>query len=298
MVPTLCCVIGFIAGCTFTAVLLDGTNLVEHSLATYLFRSPNAISVVNQSKVFKATTLPRPLKVTHAPQFATRLSGTPPNSTLLMTRPIGLLPPAWCTLSALEGGGQLDGSEQKLIAKYVNNATRGYFEWGTGASTLRALRSGIQHGTAVDTDQRALDYLLGHPSIINAASTRKLDLFYVDIDADGSGGGKPDGGHKGGRQRRRFAYPDVSDVIRHHPNPHLIDAVLVDGRFRAACVLKAASVVRNDTPIMLHDAYRDDCESCLACGIYVAATPLCLCFLQISTRLQLALYASLNKLEA
>lgn len=111
---------------------------------------------------------------------------------------------------------------------------------------------------------RSLDCLLGHPNISDAASTGKLDLFYVDIDADNSGGGKPDEGHKGGPQRRRFAYPDVSDAIRHHPNPHVIDAVLVDGRFRAACVLKAASVVRDDTPIMIHDAYREDCKRCLA----------------------------------
>lgn len=130
LVPTLCFLAGFFAGCTLTAVLLVRTILAEHSVS--LFRFPTSIRLANHSTVSMIDPLPRPLSASaRTPQFATRLSGKLPNSTLLMTRPLGLLPPAWCTLSALEGGGQLDGSEQMLIAKYVNNATGDYFEWGT-----------------------------------------------------------------------------------------------------------------------------------------------------------------------
>jgi len=51
----------------------------------------------------------------------------------------------------------------------------------------------------------------------------------------------------------RDAFPDVSGAIFLHPSPEDIDVVLVDGRFRAACILKAASVIRSDAIILVHD---------------------------------------------
>lgn len=190
----------------------------------------------------------------------THLAGPLPNSTTVMVEQIGLNPPPWCTISDLEGLGQLATYERTLLAKYVNNMTRHYWEWGSGASTLWAIRRGVSHMTSVDTDQSSLDCLLSHPDIKSAVARGALDLIYVDIDAN-SGGGKPDHGHFNGPQRRRFAYPHVSDLIRYHPEPQLIDAVLVDGRFRAAAILKSASVVRSDVPIFIHDAQRSECAS-------------------------------------
>jgi len=89
-----------------------------------------------------------------------------------------------------------------------------------------------------------------HPNVSAAVSRGAADLIYVDVNAVNSAGGWPH------NDLRRFAFPDVSDAIRYHPQPHLIDAVLVDGRFRAASIIKAASVVRDDTPIFIHDANR------------------------------------------
>jgi hypothetical protein len=198
----------------------------------------------------------------HSPKAVlppTHLYGPLPNSTTVIKQPIGLNPPSWCTISGLEGEGQLDRSERALLAKHVRNTTRHYVEWGTGSSTLWAIRQGVGHMTAIDTDKAVFDCLLSHPEIRAAVARGVLDLIYVDIDAN-SGGGKPDHGFKNGPQRRRSAYPDVSDIIRYHPEPHLIDAVLVDGRFRAAAIIKTASVVRSDTPIFIHDADREECE--------------------------------------
>ena len=42
-------------------------------------------------------------------------------------------------------------------------------------------------------------------------------------------------------------------MIRSHPNPQVLDVVFVDGLFRASCLLKAASVLRDDAVIVVHD---------------------------------------------
>jgi hypothetical protein len=51
----------------------------------------------------------------------------------------------------------------------------------------------------------------------------------------------------------RAAWPDVSGAVLLHPSPRDIDVALVDGRFRAACILKAASVLRDEAVILVHD---------------------------------------------
>jgi hypothetical protein len=49
------------------------------------------------------------------------------------------------------------------------------------------------------------------------------------------------------------SWPNVSGAIFLHPRPHDIDVVFVDGRFRAASILKAASLLRDDAVILVHD---------------------------------------------
>lgn len=48
-------------------------------------------------------------------------------------------------------------------------------------------------------------------------------------------------------------FPSVSDMILYETDPRQIDLVFIDGPFQAACLMKAASVLRDDAVIIVHD---------------------------------------------
>jgi hypothetical protein len=129
-----------------------------------------------------------------------------------------------------------------------------YLEYGTGASTLWAARFGVDL-VGVDSDRNWLDAL--RRKILDAGCAQPNQVLrFSDIGQTGKWG-KPVG--------------DVDDarleLFRHYSDPPeacgdaLPDLVLVDGRFRVACTLKALKMLsgHRDWTILVDD-YTDRSE--------------------------------------
>ena len=173
--------------------------------------------------------------------------------TLHVTTPGAADVGSWCTVLGLEGLGAMTQDEVDLHVKYVTAAARAgrsYLEWGSGSSTLRSIRGGVAHATVVDSSVGALHCALSHPDVAKAAQEGRVTALFVDIDADPFNWGKPQS------KKRVSAWPEYSDVVRRLPDPSTVGLVLVDGRFRVACTMKAVAMLRDDTFILVHDFER------------------------------------------
>lgn len=151
--------------------------------------------------------------------------------------------PPWC--AGVRSSPTLTPAERALAAAFVARA-REVFEWGCGSSTLAARALGVARITSVDTVAGALACVLVAGGL-HAGMGDNFTALHVEVHGEHGEFGNPvDAG-------ARSAWPDVSGAILLHPAPQAIDVVLVDGRFRAASILKAASVVRSDAVILVHD---------------------------------------------
>ena len=156
--------------------------------------------------------------------------------------------PPWCsTVGAPGATGSLTAEERELLVSYYTGSIEG-FEWGAGSSSLLAQSCGVQRITTVDTVAGAIACVLSTGlSSLGQAYTG----LHVQVHGDqGSFGNPVDEG-------ARAAWPDVSSAIFLHPAPHQVDVALVDGRFRAASIFKAASVLRENAVILVHDWDRE-----------------------------------------
>jgi hypothetical protein len=171
-----------------------------------------------------------------------------PASTRRLTAASAPAPPAWC--AGLRTAPTLTPAERALAhAHLAAAAARGldYFEWGAGSSTLAAAAAGVARVTTVDTVAGALACVLVQGGLAEALGEARLAALHVEVHGEAGAFGNPvDEG-------ARAAWPDVSGAILLHPAPRAIGVALVDGRFRAACILKAASVLRDDAVILVHD---------------------------------------------
>ncbi len=164
--------------------------------------------------------------------------------------------PAWCTAEALRGS-LFRSEELALFASRIAGARR-YFEWGAGSSTVLAAAAGVESLTTVDTVPGALECVLAHGAV---KKVRELAPVLVDINSDPDNWGHP-------RDASRAAhFPSVSDMVRSVVvDAVALDVVYVDGRFRGACLLKAASVVSDNCTILVHDWERAEYQRAAAEG--------------------------------
>ena len=164
--------------------------------------------------------------------------------------------PAWCTAEALRGS-LFRSEELALFASRIAGARR-YFEWGAGSSTVLAAAAGVESLTTVDTVPGALECVLAHGAV---KRVRELAPVLVDINSDPGNWGHP-------RDASRAAhFPSVSDMVRSVVvDAVALDVVYVDGRFRGACLLKAASVVSDNCTILVHDWERAEYQRAAAEG--------------------------------
>ncbi|UWN48863.1 hypothetical protein ASALC70_01053 [Alcanivorax sp. ALC70] len=135
----------------------------------------------------------------------------------------------------------MSGSERALFDRCLAPA-RHYFEFGAGGSTVRAREAGLTV-QGVESDRQWVDALterLGdhcQVRVVDIGPTREWG-FPVD-------------------DRARARFPEYSEAIHHHDQA--FDLILVDGRFRVACVLNAIRHTINTaadpgaTRIFIHD---------------------------------------------
>ena len=137
----------------------------------------------------------------------------------------------------LGSSGGMSEREQKLLRLWYSGADSVH-EWGMGASTLIAARSGVARLTAVDSSLVWVEKMRGAMPATPAAYT----LIHADIGPVVEWGHPADDTHKA-------QWPSYSTVRGAEP----FDIYLVDGRFRVACAARALLHGRPDSLVLVHD---------------------------------------------
>ena len=120
-----------------------------------------------------------------------------------------------------------------------------YLEWGSGGSTLAAVRSKIRQIVSVETDCAWIERLKENEEISRAITSNRLSLRHVDVGPVGQWG-IPIGTEKIGNWPLYALDPFVATDLN-------FDVILVDGRFRVHCLLAAANCATEGATIFLHD---------------------------------------------
>src|SRR5690606_18853321 len=137
-------------------------------------------------------------------------------------------------------------NEQKVFNNHIKNS-KYYLEFGSGGSTLRILQKSKAKIYSVESSSDWIDYLCKY-FIIRNAREKRLFFHHVDI-------GQTKGwGYPVSKESIELV-PNYSNSIFNTLDAGKIDTVLIDGRFRVACVL---SVILNitsnkNTTILIHD---------------------------------------------
>lgn len=134
-------------------------------------------------------------------------------------------------------------------------ACRRYLEFGSGASTLRAVEAPCAVVT-VESDRAFLHAVEGRCRLIGAASDAGAATFiHADIGPTGPWGVPARKAFTGLSGDRWRAYPTAPWVAL--GREYRADLVLVDGRFRVACALSVILMQRDTDWQLLFDDYVD-----------------------------------------
>lgn len=155
----------------------------------------------------------------------------------------------------------MEKDEILLFIKYLKHATT-YVEFGSGGSTYLATQyPKIQNMYSVEASTNWINKLMLEPSIYTKVEKKGLTIEYVDINGDENHWSYPKDESKKNNwrkyynpwskisflQKRELTKPD-----KHNSRPN-IDFILVDGRFRGACVLHSLKYMNENTFLAIHD---------------------------------------------
>lgn len=146
-------------------------------------------------------------------------------------------------------------AERNLFDRTLAGATS-YFEFGSGGSTIWALshHPNLKHVHAVESDAKWISRLKQDRVISTAIGQGRLRLQHAYI-GETKEWGKPI------NRDLQAIWPVYCDEIRKAKEVQRWDVVLVDGRFRVACFLKAIDAVKDEpgaekVRLLVHD-YRN-----------------------------------------
>jgi len=126
--------------------------------------------------------------------------------------------------------------ELVLLKKYANKAVN-VLEFGVGESTeLFNASDSVQSIVSVESDRNWLAAMV-------LKDLSKVDFTYVEMGTRPNTWGQP-------TEEFKKVWSYYSDQALKHPN---VDTVFVDGRFRVACMLKAAITCGDDCVFIIHD---------------------------------------------
>lgn len=146
--------------------------------------------------------------------------------------------------------------EQEVFNTYAKNS-KVYLEFGSGGSTLRVLQKSKSRIHSVESSLDWINYLSKYFIIRRARNTR---LFFHHVDIGQTHGW----GYPISKDSKKL-FPNYSKSIFNSLGSNNIDTVLIDGRFRVACVL---SVILNmgsnkNTIILIHDFWNREKYHCV-----------------------------------
>lgn len=165
--------------------------------------------------------------------------------------PRATVPPGGPAGSRL-GKPRMDPVELALFERVLASGRRRYAEFGTGGSTLLAVRAGFEMLVGVESDPAWARRVREDPAVAPLVADGRAAILHADIGPVGAWGSPIDKSSQPLWPRyiatmweewaRRGAFPDL---------------VLVDGRFRVACCLSVALLAaagRHPAPlVLLHD---------------------------------------------
>ena len=152
--------------------------------------------------------------------------------------------------------------------------TGGMLECGAGGSTTLAVKLGVSHIVSVESDAAWIERLHADDAASRAQEQGRLTLLRADIGQIGFIGGPR-------KDSARERWPDYARTPWGHIDAGQLDLILVDGRFRVACILESVLRVEHRTLIAVHDfwnrpAYHavlpflDEIDRCETLGIFRA----------------------------
>ena len=139
----------------------------------------------------------------------------------------------------------MEPDELTLLRK-VSHRREHAVEFGCGASTLLLLRNGVGALDSVDSQQAWVTVVSNQPDAAEALRAGRLRMHCVDI------GPTRKWGHPLGDEAKD-RWPQYFRAVWHAALPGPVDFVLIDGRFRVACVLAALLNARPDAVVAFHD---------------------------------------------
>jgi len=141
-------------------------------------------------------------------------------------------------------------AEQNLLDKYLKNSEN-YFEYGSGGSTFQSLKhKNLKRVYSIENDFAWIEKLRTYKFISASEKSHRLVFTYINI-----GPTKKWGYPTNLKYKDKF--PSYIERFNDKNIKNGTDLILVDGRFRVACILNAVLNAQPNTIIMVHDySYR------------------------------------------
>ncbi len=135
--------------------------------------------------------------------------------------------------------------ERELLKKYMNKSNV-YLEFGSGGSTFEALKSPIKKVFSIESSLSWTERMKSWAFIKKSIEQERLDLIYINI-GETTLFSYPD------NIEHKEKFPDYSNILNKNTINKNVDTVLVDGRFRVACVLNTILNCSAGVIIIIHD---------------------------------------------
>jgi hypothetical protein len=131
--------------------------------------------------------------------------------------------------------------DKRMFYRYLDQAHH-YLEFGSGGSTFQAcMTSNIESIESVESDARWHEKVARS---LDSTARAKSTLHLVDLSCQPGTWGYP-GKECPAAQMSKYSNPPT--------DAHMVDLVLIDGRFRVACCLKLFPLISDDCRIVFDD---------------------------------------------
>lgn len=136
--------------------------------------------------------------------------------------------------------------KELALATALMSRSRQMVEFGAGGSTTLALKLGVSHLVAVESDLAWINRLRSDEAAARAIADGRLEVLHADIGPIASLGAPA-------TSDSRHKWPAYAAMPWAHVDADGLDLVLIDGRFRVACVLETILRAPRRTLIAIHD---------------------------------------------
>lgn len=143
--------------------------------------------------------------------------------------------------------------ERELFVKSISESKE-YLEFGSGGSTFIVLKTTKANIISIESDIDWINHMRDNKTIFEEEQFCRLKFVHIDIGEISSMGMPKD-------KYKLESYPKYSEEIFKILDKNKIDkidTVLIDGRFRVACVLNTILNCNKNIKIIIHDFFNRD----------------------------------------